>query len=222
MRTGHPEHLGGKVRERRRHLNLTLDGVRAAGGPTGPTIVRTEAGELQDPRPSTLTKFDDALQWTPGSAARVFWDHGNPSPLSAVRPNNLDPGVAAVPLPLQLVLDLLTTQRRLNDFTETRDSDSDELRAICASLTTNVSGVVGMFVTDLLERNYVENGTPGVHPLLEYAFGDVLDGPVTDGDPSSEELLYRRWLMGKTTGLSPNTMRDFKIRLDQKLAGEVI
>jgi hypothetical protein len=217
MRTGHPEHFGNAVRERRQYLNLTLDGVKAAGGPTGPTVVRTEAGELEDPRPSTLAKFDDALQWQPGSAAKVFWDGAQPRARAAPS-RALDPGVATVALPLEFVLDLMSTHRQLNDLADAA-SGHGQLQAVRTSFNGQISALVGMFVTDLLERNAGhEDGL--AHPLLEYAFGELLSGDVFDHDGEvSEERLYRRWLMGKATTLSPAVTRKFRLRLAERRAG---
>ncbi|MFI9509239.1 hypothetical protein [Nocardia sp. NPDC052566] len=215
MRVGHPDHFGATARERRRQLNLTLDGVKAAGGPTGPTVIRAEAGELEEPRPSTLAKFDQALQWVPGSAARVFWDRGEPRLPQSDRPP-LDPGAAEVSLPLELVLELLTTQRRLGDFVDGPGTDLGALRAISGSLNEQISALVGMFVTDLLERNRVHDQPGQLHPLLMFAFGDLLDSPA-NGPAESEEKLYRRWLIGRESGLTAELTRAFQARLDNKL-----
>ncbi|NUS42844.1 MAG: hypothetical protein HOQ24_04020 [Mycobacteriaceae bacterium] len=215
MSGGHPSRLGEKVAERRRQLNMTLEGVKAAGGPTGPTVIRTEAGELEDPRPSTLAKFDEALQWQPGSAARVFWEDADPAP----RAGELEPAAGTAALSIELVLGLLSAHRRLNDYADAANPDP-ELHAITAALNEQVSTVVGLFVTDLLERNALEGGAGVVNPLLEYAFGELLsDHPVDHHGQVSEERLYRRWLMGKTADVPAGLARKFRARLRASSVG---
>lgn len=216
MRSGHPEDFGNAVRARRQQLNLTLDGVKAAGGPTGPTVIRAEAGSLEDPRPSTLSKFDTALQWEPGSAAGVFWERKPAVPRAAAAARALDAGTAAVELPLELVLEMMTTHRRLNDYVDSIDQPDAELVGIRSAFNGEVSRVIGMFVTDLLERNAGAGDGVG-HPLLEYVFGELLSTEVVGHhDEVSEERLYRRWLMGKATGVSPAQVRKFRARLAGK------
>ncbi|WP_405493035.1 hypothetical protein [Nocardia sp. NBC_00511] len=216
MPVGHPEHFAVVVRERRRQLNLTLEAVKTAGGPTVPTMVRVEAGGLEDPRPSTLAKLDQALQWISGSAARAYWDGEPPQSVTARVPPVLDPGVAEIALPLDLVLELMTTQRRLAELTSGPALDRDQARAISTAFDSQVSTIVGMFVTDLLERNHTEGEPAALHPLLAFTFGELLDVPV-GGDGESDEKLYRRWLAGKQPDLTGDLEREFQHRLDRKL-----
>lgn len=215
---GNAQHLGAKVHERRRQLNLTVGGVRSAGGPTGPTVVKAEAGQLDEPRPSTLAKFDVALRWVPGSAARVFWDGAEPVAASDPVVPVLDPGLAEVGLPVEVILGLLATQRRLAAYVEGPGAGSAELVSISHGLDDQISIVVGQFATDLLERNHAGAGAAGMHPLLEFAFGDLLDDRV-DGARESEERVYRRWLAGKGADPPPALVRKFRDRLDRKLQG---
>lgn len=153
MRAGHPEHLGQVVKDRRQQLNLTLDGIKAAGGPTGPTLIRTEAGLLTDPRPSTLAKLDAALRWAPGSAARVYWEQGQPQHLSPSASGTRS-APATVELPVELVLKLLSSQRTLNDVAD--HARLATLDAVREDLNAHVSKIAGLCVTDLLERDYAE------------------------------------------------------------------
>ncbi|KAF0849192.1 helix-turn-helix domain-containing protein [Nocardia caishijiensis] len=213
MPVGRAQYLGAKVHERRRQLNLTINDVKRAGGPTGPTVVKAEAGQLDEPRPSTLAKFDQALRWTAGSAARIFWDGEEPTPVREPALPVLDPGSAEVALPVEAMLQLLGTQRRLADYVDRLDAESSELAAISLNLDEQISAIVGSFVTDLLERNHGRGELDGIHPLLEFAFGDLLGGK-GDGAGESEEQLYRRWLAGKRPHLPPDLVRRFQARLD--------
>lgn len=213
MRVGHAEHLGDRVRERRRQLNLTLNGVKAAGGPTGPTVIRAEAGQLEDPRPSTLAKLDEALRWTPGSAARAYWERAEPEPLTEPVAAEWDPGASEVSLPVEAMLALLTTQRQLAEVVAGAEIDRARLTDISAALTRQIGAVVGGFATDLLERNHGTVASGGMHPLLEFAFGDVLDIPPEATGDDAEERLYRRWLAGRPPAPGAGQAERFAARL---------
>lgn len=215
MTGGHPEYFAARVVERRKGLGLTLVDVNQNGGPTAPTVAKAEAGELADPRPSTLSKFDVGLQWMEGSAARSYWEGEEPTPREkAQKPHAaLETGAGTISLPLEVVLDLMNTQSRLNDFVErSGDVPAVELVTIVRSLNTHLSTVVGRFVTDLLERNHAQGNQP-VQPLIEYAFAELLAPPVLPTDPDRTEKLYRRWLLGKTSGLTPELAVSFQRRL---------
>lgn len=73
--------LAEAVRARRAELGLTHDSVLAAGGPSGVTLTKIESASGPVPRPSTLKKLDKALDWAPGSSARVIAG-SVPTPLS--------------------------------------------------------------------------------------------------------------------------------------------
>ncbi|MDI9979376.1 XRE family transcriptional regulator [Rhodococcus sp. IEGM 1307] len=215
MRSGDPQRFAAKVAERRKLLNLTIGGLKAAGGPTPPVVTQAERAELQNPRPSTLSKFDVGLQWSPGSAARVYWDGGEPTVREKVK-QPLATGGGAMTVSLQTVLRLMSAQQVLHDLSDKNQPIAPaDLRGARDDVDACVSTVAGAFITDLLERNYGEDGST-THPLLEYAFTELLSPPVSDDDPNAEEKWYRRWLFGKTTDLDPTMIKRFHRRLRAK------
>lgn len=220
MGQAHVQFFAERVAERRRALGLTILDVNENGGPTAPTVVKAEAGELQDPRPSTLSKFDVGLRWMPGSAARTYWDGLVPRPLEHAGKNGqpLEPGAASVALPLDTVLDLMNAQSRLHDLLENRANGAiaaTELEPIVQALNQQISSIVGRFVTDLLERNHA-GSRQEMQPLIEFAFKELLSAPVSVEDPDRDEKLYRRWLLGQPYDLPPALEVKFRNRLRRK------
>jgi hypothetical protein len=196
---GHREHFATRVSERRRNLGLTLVGVNRNGGPTAPTLAKAEAGGLEDPRPSTLSKFDAGLRWLPGSAAGAYWEGDEPTPCDKTETSAvLEPADGTVALPLACILAIMTAQNELSGLIDDRTGQAvsaAEIRPLINLLNEHLSAVVGLFVTDLLERNYTERHRP-MQPMLEFAFAELLSAPVSSDDPAKTEKLYRRWLLG--------------------------
>ncbi|MGW4244253.1 hypothetical protein [Nocardia sp. NPDC004722] len=217
MRPEYATFLAACVRERRRELNLSLDDVLAAGGPTKRTLVRVEAADLgPNPKPVTFRRLDAALSWGEGSAARAYWSGEKPQ--TAARP--LDPGTAVVAVPAALALGLFEAQIELNRVAGRDPADVGELRAAVAGLNLECGRLLGLYLTDLLERN--RDGDGSIPPLLTRAFAGLLDGPVSPQDPDYEDKLYRRWLIGRTAEIPDQLAGRFGARLRQarKNAGE--
>ncbi|MEZ0053013.1 hypothetical protein ABIA30_004038 [Mycobacterium sp. MAA66] len=215
----HAQHFATKVTERRRKLGMTFLDVNHNGGPSAPTVAKAEAGELDDPRPSTLSKFDAGLRWLPGSAAGAYWDGDDPKPREgAGRQTVLAPTSGTVALPLDQILGLMTAQGQLHDVIDRRQDESipaDEIRPIARALDHHISVVVGTFVTDMLERNHKSHNDATL-PLLQYAFAELLAPPVSDDDPARSEKLYRRWLLGNIDPLDDTLVTDFRRRLRRR------
>ncbi|MCX5042510.1 hypothetical protein OG921_04900 [Aldersonia sp. NBC_00410] len=211
------QHFAAEVAARRKHLNLTLEALNAAGGPTPPVIAQAERGDLKSPRPSTLTKFDNGLQWLPGSAATTFWEGGDPQTTDVPPTRDFEPGAGTVPLDLESFLGLMTAQRELHDIAAR--SLSGELERANRLIDDFISQVAGAFVTDLLERNQDSDGGRTTHPLIEYAFGELLSTSVSSDDPDASEKLYRRWLIGREPNLDRGQLADFESRLRRKRQG---
>jgi hypothetical protein len=194
---------------------MTVLDVNRNGGPTAPTVLKAEAGALEDPRPSTLSKFDVGLAWTSGSAASTYWDGTEPRPQEDVHQRAvLAPAPGGVVLPLDRVLAMMTTQAELNQLISDRSEQSVqtcEIQPMVQALNHHISVIVGLFVTDLLERNPTTDGQP-IQPLLEYTFAELLSAPVSADDPEREEKLYRRWLLGKGNGISSELEASFQKR----------
>lgn len=76
--SAYPELFAVAVAARRRQLELSIDTLHAAGGPTKPVVLRAEGGEYSNPRPSTLGKFDRGLSWKAGTAAGLYWSGVHP------------------------------------------------------------------------------------------------------------------------------------------------
>lgn len=195
---------------------MTALDVNRNGGPTAPTVAKAEAGELEGPRPSTLSKFDTGLRWISGSAASTYWDGNEPKPKEdSPTPAILEPTAGGVVLPLDRILGLMTTQAELNRLIAGRAGRSlrtSEMQPMVDALNQHISVIVGLFVTDLLERNQ-SSDRQSIQPLLEYAFTELLSAPVSADDPERTERLYRRWLLGKASGIEPDLAASFDRRL---------
>lgn len=198
---------------------MTFLDVNRNGGPTAPTVAKAEAGDLEDPRPSTLSKFDAALGWMSGSAASTYWDGSEPKPREAAdRRAVLEPAASGVVLPLDRILALMTTQAELNDLINDRSEQAvhtGEIQPMVDALNQHISAIVGVFVTDLLERNHAKDRQP-IQPLLEYAFAELLSAPVSADDLDREEKLYRRWLLGKGNGIDAELETAFRRRFRRR------
>ncbi len=198
----HDDFFAQAVRERRQQLgNLTMSEVHDRGGPAVPAQARAERGELSaNVRPSTFQKFDTGLGWVPGSARAAYYPR--PPPVPADTGNPLEPGAQSIDLSLEQLLPLLEAQRSLHT------APISELPKAIEQLDEAISGIVGPFVTSILEAN---RGTQ-VHPLIEIAFGEALAAPVSPDDPDATEKQYRRWLIGRADGLDNATQQAFERR----------
>ncbi|MFC9995292.1 hypothetical protein [Nocardia sp. NPDC127526] len=202
--------LAACVRERRRELNVSLDDVIAAGGPTRRTLVRVEAATLGPaPKPVTFRRLDQALSWHSGSAARAYWRGEKPRARAEQR--TLDAGTAVVAVPAALALQLFNTQIELNAALGTDPVDERGLRSSVDRLNTHLGRLLGLYLTDLLERNWRPDAAPP--PLVEQAFGELLSTPVSEDDPDYEDKLYRRWLIGRAPDIPDALAGRFSGRL---------
>jgi transcriptional regulator with XRE-family HTH domain len=205
--------FGQFVYKRRRLLNLTQDQVTAAGGPSDAAQTRAENGTGPDPSIETLRKLDVALRWAPGSAARTL-EGGSPTPLEALdaeersapsRPLTLGP--SEIPLSLDTIIEILGPHTRITKLSAAHP-EVPGLADAAADLSRVVSKITGAYVTRLLEVN---GGPAGPRqPLIEFAFGHLLEEPPTADDPHErEEALYRRFLYGREEGLDAATRERF-------------
>ena len=203
---GHPDWFATCSASRRRQLNLTIEDLKSAGGPTKPVVVQAESGKMTNPRPSTLAKFDTALRWKAGSAAEAYWKGRPPIP-SGRTPYRT--GAGSVSLPLGPVVDLLIAQRELHELHDgpgpiTQKNLGDVLKRLDKAL----SSVAGAFVTDTLERNHGQNPR-----IVESTLAGLLDVSVDPKDPDREEKLYRRWLLGRDVADDDEMHKRFDQRL---------
>ncbi|WP_067688006.1 hypothetical protein [Nocardia jejuensis] len=209
-----PEYAGflaACVRERRRELNLSLDDVIAAGGPTRRTLVRVEAATLgPTPKPVTFRRLDTSLDWHSGSAAKAYWRGEKPQ---TAQRRTLDPGTASVAVPAAMALALFDSQIGLNKLLDHGPLDEQALRAAAGDLNSHLGRLLGLYLTDLLERN--RGAEASVLPLVEHAFGPLLNEPAHPQDPDYEDRLYRRWLIGRTCDLPADLAGKFCARLRQ-------
>lgn len=207
------------VSQRRQSLGMTLMDVNRRGGPTAPTLIKAEAGGLEDPRPSTLSKFDVGLRWLPGSAASVYWGDDEPQPEEqAGKHAELATAANNVALPLERILAMMTIQTQLNDVVDGHSHEPispGKLRPIVNALNEHLSAMAGLYVTDLLERNHTHGNQP-MQPLLEYAFAELLSAPVSADDPEKLEKLYRRWLLGHLENIDTDLEASFRRRLRRR------
>lgn len=125
-----------------------------------------------------------------------------------------------VAVPATLALALFEAQLELNLAAAPDPVDRLRLTESVARMNTECGRLLGLYLTDLLERNRDPQGsTP---PLLERAFAELLNSPVAPEDPDYEDKLYRRWLIGRTTEVPRELAGRFVARLAQarKNAGE--
>lgn len=215
--------FGRIVRERRAALGLTQDDIAAAGGPSDTTQTRIENAEGHEPSATTRNRYDHALRWEPGSATRV-WNGGHPSPLpdprpltaSAVADRPFSLGPMEVPVSLEQlneVFDILNTLTLVAEDTPENaplTAATDALRQFVASLT-------GTWVTEVLERNrHLDNTVP---TMIEFAFSAHLATPVHMHEPDAKERLYRRWLIGRTSGIPAELIEQFEERFAGRMEG---
>lgn len=78
----HAQHLGNRVRERRRELKLTQAEVQKRGGPSTATLRLIEGGKHTDFRAATAEPLEEILQWQKGSIAATL-KGGEPTLVSA-------------------------------------------------------------------------------------------------------------------------------------------
>ncbi|MFI6869005.1 hypothetical protein [Nocardia sp. NPDC050406] len=174
--------------------------------------MRVEAATLGPaPKPVTFRRLDAALSWRSGSAARAYWRGEKPRPVAERR--QLDAGTAFVAVPAALAVELFGIQVELNQVVGAHPLDPARLRATVDRLNTDLGRLLGLYLTDLLERNWQADGGP--LPLVEQAFGDLLSAPVAADDPDYEDKLYRRWLIGDTAGVPDELAGRFVTRLQQ-------
>ncbi|EOM75952.1 hypothetical protein Rrhod_2706 [Rhodococcus rhodnii LMG 5362] len=207
--------FGDYVHRRRRALGLTQDEVTAAGGPSDAAQTRAENGTGPAPSAETLRKLDLGLRWEPGSAARTLAG-GEPTPIEDVAPPprrrapELQLGPRQIPLDLETLVDLLGPQGRLSRLA-LEHPEIGALAEISADLDDVVGSITGAYVTRLLEANGGPEGPR--QPLLEFAFGHLLEVPAAANDPDElEEALYRRFLYGRTADMDTHTRERFRQR----------
>ncbi|MGX1778588.1 hypothetical protein ACWIGW_41230 [Nocardia brasiliensis] len=214
--SGHPEFFASAIRGRRNQLGMTIQAVSAADGPAVPTIVKAEAGGLRSPQPKTFAKFDIALRWKPGSAARAYWGAEQPTPIETPRfVAPLRAGHEVVSVPLDRVLALISLQRELDAAADGGESVlAVDIQRFARRLDREVSSIIGAWATDMLEINRNRGTT---HPGLEIALAEVLAAPVDPDDPDAEERWYRRWLLGgrQAAGVSEGLREKFEVRYQQ-------
>jgi hypothetical protein len=75
-----PEKFRDTIIERADQLGLTSDDkVKAAGGPSSSTMTKLRRADPTTPRGDTFDRLDKALQWTGGSARRLWFTGVTPS-----------------------------------------------------------------------------------------------------------------------------------------------
>lgn len=208
--------LGDYVAARRRELGLTRMQVQQAGGPSVTRLGTIEDGSGPGPTPQTLQKLDSGLRWQPGSAARTFAG-GLPAPLpdAATRDSSLI-GASQVTVSVDELAGLIRAVNRLTDTYDATNTDvSDSVRAVQQS----ASRLAGRWATEVLERN--RHSHTQIPAVLELAFGHLLDAPTAETpEPEQTNRLYRRWLSGRITDLTPEQCEQFAQRLQRSRSGQ--
>lgn len=207
--------LADYVAARRRELGLTRAQVQQAGGPSVTRLSTIEEGAGPGPSAPTLQKLDVGLQWTPGSAARTLAG-GLPEALPDSSGTDGLISASQVAVSVDELAGLIRAVNRLTDtYAATNTEVSDSVREVQQA----ASRLAGRWATEVLERNRYSNSQ--IPAVLELAFGHLLDAP-TDGTPEPEhtERLYRRWLSGRVTDLTPEQCEQFTQRLQRRRSGQ--
>ncbi|WP_137726192.1 helix-turn-helix domain-containing protein [Prescottella subtropica] len=207
--------LGDYVAARRRELGLTRVQVHQAGGPSVTRLGTIEEGAGPGPSAQTLQKLDTGLRWQPGSAARTLTG-GLPTPLPDTAESDGLISASQVAVSVDELAGLIRAVNRLTDTYDATNTDiSDSVRAVQQS----ASRLAGRWATEVLERN--RHSSTQIPAVLELAFGHLLDAP-TAGTPEPEhtERLYRRWLSGRVTDLTPEQCEQFAQRLHRRRSGQ--
>ncbi|EME23401.1 helix-turn-helix domain-containing protein [Rhodococcus triatomae] len=224
------ENLARAVGERRRQLNLTLDQVKTAGGPSDVTTGKIEKAQIPEPSARTLRRLDVALRWTDGSAARVLTG-GTPVPVEDVPPpGGVDADADSVTLSLAIVGDLSDLAKRYERLASDHHGDplAAELGRVNERFDLLVDRVMRTWLTVQLERRMTPTeagaaaGSPPGDPVVEMLLGDYLDRtprPPTAQD--ADELRYLRWLTGRADDVDPPTQQRYlaRWRARQETAG---
>lgn len=228
--------FGGIVARRRALLGLSRDGLHAVGGPSDTTLKRLEDPDEDNPpsppRPGTLRKLDEGLQWAPGSAARALAG-GQPKCLEDIEdeegaamttpppdlPVEVNPfGFHHVDVDVEDVQSLMAAGERCFAFLERPDlpqAAREEAEAIRQELTAAIGAQAAAYATEVLERA----GGPGrtLPTAIELAYGQFLAVPAAATGPAREDQLYRRWLAKKTQQIEPKLAEKFARRWRSKL-----
>lgn len=90
--------LSTAIRARREELGLTQPELASAAGISVSTVQILESGRTRARIPTTMASIEEALQWTPGSAADVL---GGGRPTPAPQTTTSHPAVEGMPLRVQ-------------------------------------------------------------------------------------------------------------------------
>lgn len=173
------------VSHRRRELNLTLDDLQAAGGPSDVTTSKIERSEIQRPSKTTFEKLDTALQWTKGSSAQAFLGE--------------DP-VALEHLPVtsqsaKRLFALSDIIRKYNEFAESCSDPSlrTALQTLNEELEQAVDTLSRQSLIDLLNQR-----TAALEPMAEFLLDDYLRAAKKSATPhAAAELQHLESLVAQ-------------------------
>lgn len=117
-------------------------------------------------------------------------------------------------MPLSVIAEITELVGELQEVAD--GSVAEDLRAISARLSVAIRPLYGSYVTSLLEAN--RRSSPGGLAAILQLLGPFLDQPIPSNADDIEEWQYRRWLAGKTDGLSKAQEVRFKRRME--ISGE--
>ncbi len=190
---------------RREELRRSRRRIHQMGGPTEPTLLKIERGQVTTLETATLRNLDVGLDWEPGSAAKVAAG-GNPTPLR--RRGSMAVGPTDVVVSAEIIGRVLTVAQEINDLAK---SEAPAMQDAARRLDAAIQPLYSRYVTELLETNRRQNAALG--PLVAM-LGHLLDQPLDQcADDEREEALYRRWLAGIQVELDAATTTRFSERL---------
>lgn len=211
------ERLAEAVADRRKQLNLTLDQLKARGGPSDVTTGKIEKAGIPEPSARTLRRLDAGLRWIEGSSARVVAG-GEPVPVEDMpstrmsTPGAVNADADSVTLSLTVVNDL-SDVAKLYERLKTSVQDpavAGELGKINEQLDLLVDRIMRAWLIAQLERKTDPQSPLRSDPMTEMLIGDYLNRTPEPPTPEDAvELKYLRWLTGRDGELDATTEQTF-------------
>ncbi|MFK4362325.1 hypothetical protein [Rhodococcus sp. 27YEA6] len=188
------------VARRRLQLNLTLDQLHAAGGPSDVTTGKIERAQIEQPSANTFKKLDAGLQWIAGSAARVFTGQDPVLCEEISNDQTRGHGTDAVTVPISVVNALSKIAFSYARIAEAcPDTDSNAaLRTVNSELSQVVDRISRRWLITQIEQRMSHRPPLPLEPMVEILLHNYLDAvsePTTSED--SQELRYLESLSGR-------------------------
>lgn len=206
--------FGNIVHARRTELDLSQQAVRAAGGPSQPTLIKIERGDPPGPTTGVLDKLDLALRWTPGSAAEAL---AGGAPTDNTNDQISFGAAGVVPMPIGDLTKLLDAFATLREELSRVGRRAEPKRELVEHLMAVGEQTLGKLASDLVTRILELNkDAPLAMDALANILRDQLRIPALGPTPSDKEAQrYRRWLTGDLPDATDDEVRRWRARADK-------